>query len=158
MQSNENLSPAVAARIMKEIRTMMTSPPEGIRVSLLEDNITQILGEIEGPVGTPFEGGLFKCKLVLGQDFPQHPPKGAAARCRVSGFFQFVRFLPCAAVFLTKLFHPNVSKIGEICVNTLKKDWKPSHGIAHVLMVRSISLSSCPLLAAPHALLPHGWC
>ena len=23
------------------------------------------------------------------------------------------------------MFHPNVSKAGEICVNTLKKDWKP---------------------------------
>jgi ubiquitin-conjugating enzyme E2 S len=24
---------------------------------------------------------------------------------------------------------------GEICVNTLKKDWQPSHGIRHILMV-----------------------
>jgi len=27
--------------------------------------------------------------------------------------------------FLTKIFHPNVSLEGEICVNTLKKDWNP---------------------------------
>ena len=27
-------------------------------------------------VGTPFEGGLFKMKLVLGSDFPNAPPKG----------------------------------------------------------------------------------
>jgi ubiquitin-protein ligase len=27
-------------------------------------------------VGTPFEGGLFQCKLVLGSDFPTVPPKG----------------------------------------------------------------------------------
>ena len=27
--------------------------------------------------------------------------------------------------FLTKIFHPNVSEKGEICVNTLKKDWNP---------------------------------
>ena len=25
--------------------------------------------------------------------------------------------------FITKIFHPNVSDKGEICVNTLKKDW-----------------------------------
>ncbi len=24
---------------------------------------------------------------------------------------------------MTKIFHPNVSEKGEICVNTLKKDW-----------------------------------
>lgn len=64
--------------------------------------------------GTPFEGGAFRMKLVLGKDFPQAPPKG---------------------FFLTKIFHPNVSKTGAICVNTLKKDWKPSHGIGHVLTV-----------------------
>ena len=27
--------------------------------------------------GTPFEGGIFRMKLVLGQDFPASPPKGA---------------------------------------------------------------------------------
>ena len=38
--------------------------------------------------------------------------------------------------FLTKIFHPNIRQpSGEICVNTLKKDWQPSHGIRHVLMV-----------------------
>ena len=38
--------------------------------------------------------------------------------------------------FLTKVFHPNVKQeSGEICVNTLKKDWLPSHGLRHVLMV-----------------------
>jgi len=35
---------------------------------------------------------------------------------------------------LTKIFHPNVSKSGEICVNTLKKDWKREYGIAHILV------------------------
>ena len=37
--------------------------------------------------------------------------------------------------FCTKIFHPNVSSAGEICVNTLKKDWQPSHGLRHVLLV-----------------------
>ena len=40
-----------------------------------------------------------------------------------------------AGYFLTKIFHPNVSKAGEICVNVLKKDWKPDLGIRHVLLV-----------------------
>jgi ubiquitin-protein ligase len=31
--------------------------------------------------------------------------------------------------------HPNVSKSGEICVNVLKKDWKPDLGLRHVLLV-----------------------
>jgi len=28
---------------------------------------------------------------------------------------------------MTKIFHPNVSEKGEICVNTLKKDWNPAN-------------------------------
>ncbi|KAI9199439.1 ubiquitin-conjugating enzyme/RWD-like protein, partial [Polychytrium aggregatum] len=63
---------------------------------------------------TPYAGGTFKVKLTLGSDFPQSPPKG---------------------YFVTKIFHPNVSKLGEICVNTLKKDWSKDLGIAHVLLV-----------------------
>ena len=54
-------------------------------------------------------------KLVLGKSFPSEPPK---------------------AFFLTKIFHPNVASNGEICVNTLKKDWKPELGIKHILLVR----------------------
>ena len=37
--------------------------------------------------------------------------------------------------FTTKIFHPNVASNGEICVNTLKKDWKSDLGIKHILLV-----------------------
>jgi ubiquitin-conjugating enzyme E2 S len=63
---------------------------------------------LDGPPGTPYNGGSFRVKLVLSKDYPVSPPKG---------------------FFLTKIFHPNVGPQGEICVNTLKKDWKPDLGI-----------------------------
>ena len=59
-------------------------------------------------------------KLVLGKSFPAEPPKG---------------------FFITKIFHPNVASNGEICVNTLKKDWNPKLGIKHVLLVSPTELS-----------------
>ena len=40
-----------------------------------------------------------------------------------------------AGYFLTKIFHPNVSASGEICVNVLKRDWAPDLGLRHVLSV-----------------------
>ena len=52
------------------------------------------------------------------------PSSSAAAQHALSGYF------------LTKIFHPNVAKNGEICVNTLKRDWKREYGIAHILLVR----------------------
>lgn len=47
---------------------------------------------------------MFRIKLVFPEDFPSSPPKG---------------------YFLTKIYHPNISESGEICVNSLKKDWDP---------------------------------
>lgn len=40
---------------------------------------------------------------------------------------------------MTKIFHPNVSKGGEICVDTLKKGWKREYGVGHVLVVSCLS-------------------
>jgi len=47
--------------------------------------------------------------------------------------------------FMTKIFHPNVSEQGEICVNTLKKDWQPTLGLDHVLMVHFFSGHVCDI-------------
>jgi ubiquitin-conjugating enzyme E2 S len=97
---------------------------------------------LSSPAGTPFEGGLFKMKLLLPSDFPAGAPKGA-----VRGRGWPVRpertppslSQPCShspGFFVTKIFHPNIRyTTGEICVNTLKRDWQPTHGIRHVLMV-----------------------
>jgi ubiquitin-conjugating enzyme E2 S len=40
-----------------------------------------------------------------------------------------------AGMFLTKIFHPNVSSAGDICVNVLKRDWKPDVGLRHVFTI-----------------------
>lgn len=39
--------------------------------------------------------------------------------------------------FLTKIFHPNVApSTGEICVNTLKRDWQPAKwSLKHIFEV-----------------------
>ena len=53
-----------------------------------------------------------------------------------------------AGYFLTKIFPPNISKAGEICVNTLKKDWKPDLGIGHVLQARATRTHAQPARAS----------
>lgn len=113
--TNENLAPAAINSLTKELANLCKEPEEGITVILNEENVADIVAEIDGPEGTPYAGGAFRMKLVLPGDFPNSAPKG---------------------YFLTKIFHPNVRQpSGEICVNTLKKDWQPSHGIRHILKV-----------------------
>lgn len=116
MLSNaQNLHPHVFKRVAKEMRLLVTEPIDGIHLSSDEETLAEINASIEGPEGTPYEGGTFRVKLVLGSTFPQQPPKG---------------------YFLTPIFHPNVDQSkGEICVNTLKKDWSSDHKLKHVLIV-----------------------
>jgi len=49
---------------------------EGICIVKNEENLCDIQAIIKGPEGTPYEGGAFQIKLVLGSDFPISPPKG----------------------------------------------------------------------------------
>ncbi|KAM0904583.1 hypothetical protein ACQ4PT_017910 [Festuca glaucescens] len=114
MATNENLPPNVIRQLAKELKNLDESPPEGIKVIVNDDDFTTICADIEGPAGTPYENGVFRMKLLLCRDFPHSPPKG---------------------FFLTKIFHPNIATSGVICVNTLKKDWSPSLGLRHVLLV-----------------------
>lgn len=114
MESHENLAPQVLASLARQLKVIATKPPEGVKYLPTEGNITEICAEISGPETTPYEGGVFRLKLVLGKEYPAAPPKG---------------------YFLTKIFHPNVAPTGDICVNTLKRDWKPDVGLAHVLQV-----------------------
>jgi len=108
-----SLAPGAMRRLMREVATLRTSPPDGLRIVTSDEDMLDIIGIIAGPEGTPYEGGYFRVKFQFTEEFPAAPPQ---------------------CTMLTKIFHPNVSKSGEICVNTLKKDWKREYGIAHILV------------------------
>ena len=114
LQCNENIPSSVLNRLIKEVKEYTKAPVSDIKLQVNEENFTDLRAEIAGPAETPFHGGLFQMKLVFGPDFPSAPPKG---------------------YFITPIFHPNVAKNGEICVNTLKKDWTSDCKLSHILMV-----------------------
>jgi ubiquitin-conjugating enzyme E2 S len=70
-------------------------------------------------VGTPYDEGSFRLKLVLSRDYPHSPPR---------------------AYFMTKIFHPNVATSGDVCVNMLKRDWNADLTVSHMLQVRTLNL------------------
>ncbi len=113
--ATENLAPQIISRLMAEIRDLVRNPVEGIEyVDNDENTVSEIHAIISGPEETPFFGGKFRMKLVLSEDYPNSPPRG---------------------FFLTKIFHPNVANNGDICVNTLKKDWTAEVTLKHILQV-----------------------
>mmetsp|Transcript_395 Transcript_395/g.663 ORF Transcript_395/g.663 Transcript_395/m.663 type:complete len:261 (+) Transcript_395:224-1006(+) len=117
---NVLLSQQTRSRVQREVIRLIKKPPEGIILVVdsetgLPQNLTEIVAQIQGPEGTPYADRYFQLKLVFSSDFPSSPPRG---------------------YFLTKIYHPNVNiSTGEICVNTLKKDWSPTVTISHVLEV-----------------------
>ncbi|GER52575.1 ubiquitin-conjugating enzyme family protein [Striga asiatica] len=74
--TNENLPPNVIKQLVKELKNLDETPPEGIKVGVNDDNFSVIYADIEGPAGTPYENGVFRMKLILSHDFPHSPPKG----------------------------------------------------------------------------------
>jgi ubiquitin-protein ligase len=83
--ANENMAPATLRSIIKETTELLQKPPEGIKLIPNEEDVTDIQAYIDGPESTPYEGGTFRVRLVLSQDFPVAPPKGK--------FYSFVHAL-----------------------------------------------------------------
>lgn len=101
--------------ISNEIRQLASNSTDCIRYVPSDNQLNIIYVEIKGPDKTPYENAFFKVKLVLSEQFPETPPK---------------------AFFDTKIYHPNIAtNNGEVCVNTLKKDWSPKVGILHIAQV-----------------------
>jgi ubiquitin-protein ligase len=78
---------------------LYTVSVEGVIATPYEDNMRYFNVAIAGPIGTSYEGGLFRLELFLPAEYPMCPPK--------------VRFL-------TKIYHPNIDRIGRICLDILK--------------------------------------
>lgn len=115
---------AAAKRVMKELAAMRTDPPEGCSAAPESDaDVFSWNALLEGPRGTPYEGGRFRLRLQFPKDYP---------------------FKPVAVTFATPVFHPNVSRTGAVCLDVLKDKWSPALTASKVLL----SLSS--LLAEPN--------
>ncbi|RKP00801.1 hypothetical protein CXG81DRAFT_5894, partial [Caulochytrium protostelioides] len=100
--------------VARELAAIATTPLEDVVVIPNDANLAAVEAWIRGPAGTPYAGGCFRVLLHVPAAYPSEPPKGW---------------------FKTKIHHPNVSpKAGEICVSTLKRDWQPVMGLAHVLL------------------------
>lgn len=133
---------ALPRRIIKETQRLMQEPVPGkicatadransnewnnfLGISAVPDesNARYFHVIVTGPEDSPFEGGLFKLELFLPEDYPMSAPK--------------VRFI-------TKIYHPNIDRLGRICLDILKDKWSPA------LQIRTVLLSIQALLSAPN--------
>jgi ubiquitin-conjugating enzyme E2 N len=102
---------------------LLKEPAPGIEARPHDDNLRYFEVTIDGPVDSPYQGGTFQLELFLPEDYPMGPPR--------------VRFL-------TRIYHPNIDKLGRICLDILKDKWSPA------LQIRTVLLSVQALMGAPN--------
>jgi len=111
------------SRVQKELVDWNRDKSSGVSIELVGAELSHLAGTISGPIGTPYEGGVFRIDIRLPDGYPFEPPK-----------MQFV----------TKVWHPNISsQNGAICLDILKDQWSPA------LTLKTALLSLQALLSAP---------
>lgn len=110
-------------RLSHEAGEMKSSPPSNCSAGPIGDDLRKWEGTIIGPKGSPFENGVFNLKIQFPGNYPFSPPD---------------------VKFSTPVYHPNINKNGNICLDILKDQWSPALSISTVL------LSICSLLTDPN--------
>ncbi|XP_053510805.1 ubiquitin-conjugating enzyme E2 D4 isoform X1 [Artibeus jamaicensis] len=109
-------------RIQKELTDLQRDPPAQCSAGPVGDDWFYWQATITGPNDSPYQGGVFFLNIHFPTDYPFKPPKVA---------------------FATKIYHPNISSNGSICLDVLQSLWSPS------LTVSKVLLSICALLSDP---------
>ncbi|XP_075215509.1 modifier of rpr and grim, ubiquitously expressed [Lycorma delicatula] len=100
-------------RLRNELKSLKTDPPEGIEAVPLDQKSCHWQATITGPVGSPYEGGTFFLYVQVPYSYPMYPP--------------VVRFL-------TRIFHPNVSRHGDVGIDSIHHNWSLALTISKVLI------------------------
>ena len=81
-------------------------------VSPYETDIMKWDGIIFGPPSSSYENGIFRLMLQFSNRYPFEPPQ---------------------VKFLSRMFHPNVSKDGEISMDVLQSNWTPAFTVKSII-------------------------
>jgi ubiquitin-conjugating enzyme E2 D/E len=91
-------------RISWEYAALMKEPMGSLTAGPVGDDLFRWRATLNGPEGSVYQGGVFALDVEFPKDYPFRPPK--------------VRFV-------TKVFHPNLSSDGCICMDMLLGKWAP---------------------------------
>lgn len=100
-------------RLMRDLKVMQQSCPEGISAHPYKNDLMHWKGVIFGPEHTQWEGGIFKLELTFTTEYPMAPPH---------------------VKFTTPVFHPNIYKDGNICMDIMKSQWSPAFDVSALLL------------------------
>ncbi|XP_060805773.1 uncharacterized protein LOC106132759 [Amyelois transitella] len=100
-------------RLRNELKMLRNDPPEGIAATPMDPKSCHWQASITGPVGSPYEGGIFYLYVQVTYAYPMNPP--------------VVRFL-------TRILHPNVSRHGDVGIDSMHHNWSLALTISKLLI------------------------
>jgi len=101
-------------RIKKEVEELQADFPDYLNgFDCVEDNVYHWEASINGPEGSPYEGGQFTLKFEYPPEYPMKPPK---------------------VTMTTPIYHMAVSESGGVCLAMLKDgQWSPVTNLVKLL-------------------------
>ena len=111
-------------RIQKDLKDLETEPVMNCSAGPInKNNLYEWEATIIGPTNSPYAGGIFNLKINFTDKYPFKPPR---------------------VKFITKIYHPNIDSVGNICLDILNVNWSP------VISVTKLLLSISSLLTDPN--------
>ena len=121
----------ISRRIQKETERLITEQIQSVSIHSDINNPRYFHIHRSGPENSPYECGIFELELFLPDNYPIYPPK--------------VRFL-------TKIYHPNIDRLGRVSLQILHEKWSPS------LTIRSVLFCIQDLMSDPNSDYPLDCC
>lgn len=106
-------------RLQQELNELKAAPPEGCTADTATDDdpsyesqLSHWRATMTGPVGSPYEGGVFRLDIRFPSNYPFKPPEIS---------------------FITTIYHCNIDSLGHIDLDTLDSPRAPKMTVAKVL-------------------------
>ncbi|KAK9676360.1 hypothetical protein RND81_11G072100 [Saponaria officinalis] len=85
------------------------------KVEMINDSMVDIYVEFHGPNESPYQGGVWRVRVVLPDAYPYKSP---------------------SIGFINKVYHPSVDETsGSVCLDVINQTWSPMFDLVNVFEV-----------------------
>lgn len=153
---------------MSDLKSVTQQPPDGVSASPLQEENLYVWGAtVFGPDDTSWEGGIYSCRLMFTEQYPDKPPRvrftsemvralqqpGPPLRRSVCVRVCATRSSHLAPPVMSPQFHPNIFPDGTLCLDLIQDQWSPVYTVSSILLaIRSLLTDpNCASPANPEA-------